>query len=58
VNFALITLREMSQGSRLDYAYHIKLKNGKSRELFVVELKKIESVKDVNLMLQETTVEL
>jgi uncharacterized membrane protein YhiD involved in acid resistance len=58
VNFALITLREMSQGSRLDYAYHIKLKNGKSRESFVVELKKIESVKDVNLMLQETTVEL
>jgi uncharacterized membrane protein YhiD involved in acid resistance len=57
-NFALITLREMSQGTRLDYAYHVKLKNTKSRESFVNELRKVETIKDVNLMLQETTVEL
>ncbi|WP_261341782.1 hypothetical protein [Candidatus Kuenenia stuttgartiensis] len=29
--FALITLRDMVQGNRLDYAYHIKLKRGKRK---------------------------
>jgi uncharacterized membrane protein YhiD involved in acid resistance len=57
-NFALITLRETAQGERLEYAYHIKLKNAVSKEEFVRKIKAIGSVKDVNLMLQETTVEL
>jgi uncharacterized membrane protein YhiD involved in acid resistance len=57
-NFALITLREMAQGDRLEYAYHIKLKNAVSKEEFVRKIKTIGTVKDVNLMLQETTVEL
>jgi uncharacterized membrane protein len=57
-NFALITLRETSQGTRLEYAYHVKLKNGKTRDGLVNEIRKLTSVKDVNLMLQETTVEI
>lgn len=57
-NFALITLRELAQGDRLDYAYHVKLKKAKNSDEFLVALKKIESVKGVSLMLQETTVEL
>jgi uncharacterized membrane protein YhiD involved in acid resistance len=57
-NFALITLREMAQGERLDYAYHVKLKNATAKEDFIDTLRKIRSIKDVNLMLQETTVEL
>jgi uncharacterized membrane protein YhiD involved in acid resistance len=57
-NFALITLREMAQGSRLDYAYHVKLRNTLAKEEFVDALRKISTIKDVNLMLQETTVEL
>jgi hypothetical protein len=57
-NFALITLREMAQGSRLDYAYHVKLKKTGAKEDFVIELRRVESMKDINLMLQETTVEL
>ncbi|MDO5576502.1 MAG: DUF4956 domain-containing protein [Fibrobacter sp.] len=57
-NFALISLREMAQGSRLDYAYHVKMKNRSSKEGFVSEIKKLYTVKDVNLLLQETTVEL
>jgi uncharacterized membrane protein YhiD involved in acid resistance len=57
-NFALITLREMAQGERLDFAYHVKLKNTMIKEEFVDKLRKITSIKDVNLMLQETTVEL
>ena len=57
-NFALITLREMAQGGRLDYAYHVKLKNSVIKEEFIDKLRKIAGIKDVNLMLQETTVEL
>ncbi|MCX7725443.1 MAG: DUF4956 domain-containing protein [Chitinispirillaceae bacterium] len=56
--FVLITLREMVQGTRLEYAYHIKLKPKKSKEEFVVRLKECTDIKDVNLLLQETTVEL
>jgi uncharacterized membrane protein len=57
-HFALITLRESAQGERLEYAYHVKLKNAVSKEAFVRKIKAIGSAKDVNLMLQETTVEL
>jgi uncharacterized membrane protein YhiD involved in acid resistance len=57
-NFALITLREMAQGERLDYAYHVKLRNTLAKEEFVDALRKVPTIKDVNLMLQETTVEL
>jgi uncharacterized membrane protein YhiD involved in acid resistance len=56
--FVLITLREVTQGNRLEYAYHIKLRPKKIKEEFVARLKGIEDVHDVNLMLQETTIEL
>jgi hypothetical protein len=57
-NFALITLRETTQGERLEYAYHVKLKHGKKKDEFVKKIIAIESVRDVHLLLQETTVEL
>jgi uncharacterized membrane protein YhiD involved in acid resistance len=57
-NFALITLRETTQGSRMEYAYHVKLKKGKTKDGLVDAVCKLSSVKDVNLMLQETTVEI
>jgi uncharacterized membrane protein YhiD involved in acid resistance len=56
--FALITLRDMAQGKRLDYAYHVKLKKGKNKADLIDELKTIETIKGINLLLQETTVEL
>lgn len=56
--FALVTLREMSQGNRLDYAYHIKLRKGRNNSDFMEELKKVETVKGMSLLLQESTVEL
>ena len=56
--FALISLRELSQGERLDYAYHIKLKKNKQKDAMVTELQKVESIKGINVLLQETTVEL
>ena len=55
--FALITLQDMAQGRRLDYAYHVKLKKNRRKDDFLDNLKKIETIKGVNLMLQETTIE-
>ena len=56
--FVLITIKELAQGNRLEYAYHVKIKSRKIKEDFVTGLKSIHDLKDVNLMLQETTVEL
>ncbi|EGV51167.1 DUF4956 domain-containing protein [Candidatus Endoriftia persephonae] len=56
--FTLITLRDMSQGSRLDYAYQVKLRRGKDRDDFVHELKAIDSIMGVSFYMQEATVEL
>lgn len=55
--FALVTVRETAQGDRLDYSYQIKLKRGLTHEEFIQRLKELDSVKGVNLMLQEATVE-
>jgi hypothetical protein len=55
--FALVTLRETAQGARLEYAYHVKLKPGKSKDALVDGIRRLEGAKDVGLMLQETTVE-
>jgi hypothetical protein len=56
--FALITIREMAQGGRLEYAYHVKLKNTHRKEALVDQVRGLPTVKDISLMLQETTVEL
>ena len=56
--FAIITIRDLAQGNRLDYAYHIKLKSKVTKTEFVEDLRKIPSIKGINLLLQETTVEL
>ncbi len=56
--FALITLREMSQGKRLDYAYHLKFKKKSDRASLVTALKTLPSIEGVNLMLQESNVEI
>jgi len=57
-SFALITLRDMAQGNRLDYAYQVKLKKNVRHDDFVESLNKIDTIKGVNFMLQEATVEL
>jgi uncharacterized membrane protein YhiD involved in acid resistance len=57
-SFALITLREMAQGDRLDYAYQIKLKRGIKHDHFVAQLQTIPSIKGLHFMMQEATIEL
>ncbi len=56
--FALITLRDMAQGNRLDYAYQVKLKKNVRHDDFIEALNKIPSIKGVHFMMQEATVEL
>ena len=57
--FALITLKEIAVGERLEYAYHIKMKPKSTSEELVKELKtEIPAMQNVALLLQETTVEL
>lgn len=57
-SFALVTLREMAQASRLDYAYHIKMRKGKTCEDFIAQLHQINDIKGVSLMMQEATVDI
>ena len=57
-SFALITLRDMTQGERLEYAYQIKLKRDVDRDAFIGALAKIPSIQGINFMMQEATVEL
>lgn len=56
--FALVTLREVAQGERLEYAYQIKLRDTTYASAVVHMLQQMESISDVSLMMQETTVEL
>jgi len=57
-SFALVTIREIAQGKRLDYAYHIKLRKGKSHQGFMAELKLIQDLQGLSLMMQESTVDI
>ena len=57
-NFALITLKDVDGGSRMDCAYHVKLRHGKSSHELVSELgRTCRSLRSINLLLQETTLE-
>jgi uncharacterized membrane protein YhiD involved in acid resistance len=56
--FSLVTLREIEQGKRLDYAYHIKLRRGRNHADLLAELGKLDDLKGVSLMMQEATVDL
>lgn len=56
-HFALISIREVGQGERLDYSYQVKLKTGRSTDALVQELGRIENARGVNLMMQESVIE-
>ncbi len=57
-SFALVTLREVSQGQRLDYAYHIKIRKEKTHEEFMSDLTLIHDLQGLSLMMQESTVDI
>lgn len=56
-NYTLISLREMGQGDVLDFAYHLKFKKGATRENLVRDVKGLPGAKGVNLLMQESIVE-
>jgi len=56
--FALITLREVAQGERWEYAYHVKMLNASRKTVLLEELRQIDTINAVSLLFQETTVEL
>ncbi|MBT3236314.1 MAG: DUF4956 domain-containing protein [Bdellovibrionales bacterium] len=57
LHFALVTLRELSGGKRLDYAYQVKLKKGEDYSDFITDLTKLDTIQGVNLLVQQSTVE-
>ncbi|HHJ19575.1 MAG TPA: DUF4956 domain-containing protein [Gammaproteobacteria bacterium] len=56
--FSLVTLREIGQGQRMDYAYHIKLKKKTTHEAFLQDLQMLKTIEGVSFMMQEATVDL
>lgn len=57
-SFALVTLREVGQGTRLDYAYQVKLKGKSTYAEFIEQLQSLKTIKGINFLLQESTVEI
>ncbi len=52
--FALISVREMQQQRRLDYAYHVKMKKGVDRTVLISKLRKnINSVEGISILMQD-----
>ena len=56
--FELVTLREVAQGTRMEHAYQVRLRDRGGRSTLVHALESAEGVDDVSLLLQEPTVEL
>lgn len=56
--FSLITLREVEQGERIDYAYHVKLRRGLMHEDFLTDLSALRSIQGVHVLMQEATVDI
>lgn len=58
-HFYLLNVREVAQGDRVDYTYQVKFKTNKDSHDIIDQIQKqIPSAKAVNVMMQETVVEL
>lgn len=51
--FVLLSMREMAQGDRLDISYQLKLKKHHSQSEIFTDLGKIESLKNVQIFMQD-----
>jgi uncharacterized membrane protein YhiD involved in acid resistance len=56
-HFAMISVREMAQGDVLDYAYQLKFKDKRNQNSILMGLKGVEGARGVNLMMQESVIE-
>jgi uncharacterized membrane protein YhiD involved in acid resistance len=57
-HFALVTLREVGQGSSMEHAYQVRLPDPRRRTPLMIALEGVPGIQDVSLMLQEPTVDL
>ncbi len=57
-SFALVTLREASQGELLEHAYQVSLASDDLRSELVERLRKLPGVTDVSLLMQEPSFDL
>ncbi len=57
-SFALVTLREASQGELLEHAYQVSLASDALRTELVERLRKLPGVSDVSLLMQEPSFDL
>lgn len=55
--FSLVTLREMAQGGRFDYAYQVKFNPASSFDMLIEDIKNVPTVKGAQLLMQESTLE-
>lgn len=56
-HFAMISVREIGQGDLLDYAYQLKFKPQASHQSVMNSLRGIPEARGVNLMMQESIIE-
>ena len=56
-HFAMISVREIGQGDLLDYAYQVKFKSQLTHHLMMNDLHSIAGAKGVNLMMQDSIIE-
>ena len=56
--FNLITLREGAQGESMDCSYQVKLRRKKSYTDLLLAIKEVDQARNVNFLLQESTVEI
>jgi hypothetical protein len=56
--FVLVTLREAAQGTVLEHAYQLSLRDDGARAPLVLALQRIGGVSDVTLLMQEPTLDL
>jgi uncharacterized membrane protein YhiD involved in acid resistance len=56
--FALITIRDLADGKRMDYAYHVRLNNFSDQADFLTELNKVRTINGVHLLINETSVDI
>lgn len=57
-SFALVTLREVSQGAAMQHAYQVRLRSTAHRTPLLLELERLDGSRDISLLLQEPTVEI
>ena len=55
--FVLVNLREIAQGSVLEHAYQIKLRDPSYRDTFLVAIRTLEGIEDVSLLFQDPAME-